>query len=125
MAQRPLAVAVQFADDHVEARASGDARVGVKPGGGSPNQPGAFAGIHGLLGWPQAPPTPRLDLDEDDERAAAGDQIDLDAAGSNVACDDAITSPPQVRGCALFARGAQHQVPCVHVEPPGPGTAIR
>ena len=46
--------------------------------------------------------TPALDLDEDEHRATAHDQIDLDSRGADVARDDAISSRFEKSGGARF-----------------------
>ena len=113
MAKSPIAfVLTALANDHVEARPSDPAWLLVHPGRRATHQPHALAGVHGIFASPVPAGAPGLHLHEDDEMTAPGDQVHLNAAGPDVATDDAITSRRQVIGgtslafCAEFVSTA-------------------
>ncbi len=92
-----------LANNHVEARSSDSTRLFVHPGRRAAHQPQALARVHSIFARPGPACAPRLHLHEDDERAALGDQVHLDAPRPDVATDDAITSRRQMIGGASLA----------------------
>jgi hypothetical protein len=94
---------VALANDYIEACPSDPTRLFVHPGRRASHQPQALARVHGIFASPRPACSPGLHFHEDDERAAPGDQVHLDAPRPDVATDDAITSRRQVIGGASLA----------------------
>ncbi len=107
MTEAPAPVALELAADDVEAHAPGPRSLGREPGPGPAHQAGALARVDRLLGKAVRACPPRLHLDEGDHPAARGHQIDLDAAGADVARQHAPAGCLQVRGCERFSGGAE------------------
>jgi len=104
MAQPPGSlVPAALADDHVEARAPGSLRLFAQPGRRAAHESQSLARVHGVFARARAARAPGLHLHEHDECAAPDDQVHLDAAGPDVAGDDAITSRGQMLGGASLA----------------------
>lgn len=81
--------------------------IGCQPGVGTATESPLLSFVDGF-GRVCMPPAacscaPALDLDEDEGRPMACDQIDLDAIGADVACDDAIPSRFEKMGGGCFA----------------------
>ena len=79
----------------------------AQPRGRPPNQTRLLARVHRCLRRSQAARPSRLHLDEYDQGTAPGDDVHLDAAGSDVSGDDAITSCFEERSGAGLAFGAE------------------
>ena len=119
MAKSPISfLLTALANNHVEARPSDPTRLFVHPGRRAAHQPQALARVHGIFARPGPTCAPGLHLHEDDEMTAPGDQVHLNAARSDVATDDAITSRRQVIGgtslafCAEFVSTASPRAIC-------------
>lgn len=82
-------------------------RISREPGSRAPSQSSLFPFIDGRGGAPVTTRPSALDLDEDDEAAAASDEIDLDALRADVPRDDAIPSRFEVQGGPDFPLDAE------------------
>ncbi len=82
-------------------------RMASEPGVGAVAEPSLLAGIDGFCGLAVACAAPALDLDEHQRHTAARDQIELDAIGADVACDDAITSLREIAGGRVLAESPE------------------
>ena len=81
--------------------------LGSKPCPGATPKAFLLAGIHGLGGAAMAFGSSGLHLDEDQQRASQGDEVELHAIGSDVASDDAIPSRFEKAGRCGLARGSE------------------
>jgi hypothetical protein len=98
-----LFLSTALTNNHVEARTPKSMRLFVHPGRRAAHQTQALARVHGIFARPGPACAPSLYLYEDDERAAPGNQVHLDAPRPNVATDDAIPSRRQMIGGASLA----------------------
>ena len=100
------AIFEQNAGHDVEAvslRSLGLRRLGREPCARSVAQASLLARVHGFGRDGVIRSAPRLHLDEDQQRPAPRDQVDLDAIGADVARDDAITSRREMTRSGVFA----------------------
>ncbi len=82
-------------------------RMGREPGARAAPQSTLFARVHGFRREGMISAAPRLHLDEHEQRAAPGDQIDLDPIGADVARDDAITSRREMARRGVFSEAPE------------------
>ncbi len=87
---------------HVDPESAPPGPVVATPRERAAPQPRLLAGVDGLVAGASAPVAAGLHLHDDDEAAAPGDEVELDAVGARVAGQDAV--PPRLekrRGAAL------------------------
>ncbi len=89
------------------ARATGLDRIRGQPGVCTASQSTLLAFVDRLGRIAMAADPPSLDLDENEQAAPAGDQIDLDAIGADVARDNAISSGLEESGGLSFALASE------------------
>ena len=96
----------------IEAKLLEAAPVLAEPGCGSGHQPSALGCIDGEFGRTKTLASPGLDLYEDHAPPTPDNEVQLDAAGPDVASDDAVPFAGQVTRCPGFAFGTEREMGC-------------